>query len=110
MNIKFIKSTIFIIWLMAITVSSVIPHANDEMLSLRLTRSGMILHFMAYFVAAVLFYWAYRKNTLFFILFSCFSIFMFGVVLEIVQFYLPYRTFNPIDIVTNGSALEFCLM
>ena len=46
-----------------------------------------------------------RKDTLFSILISCFSIFMFGVVLEFVQFYLPYRTFNPVDIAANGGGV-----
>ena len=102
---------LFIIWLMAIAVSSVIPHANDDgILSLKLTGSGMVLHFVGYFVASSLFYWANRKDTLFSILFSCFSIFIFSVVLEIVQFYLPYRTFNPIDIVANGFGICFFII
>ena len=63
MSIKVVKSTVFIICLMAITVSSVIPYAkNDGMLSLKLTESGMVVHFIAYLVAAVLFYWAYGKK------------------------------------------------
>ncbi len=108
MNVKVIKSTVFIIWLMAIAVSSVIPYAkNDGMLSLKLTESGMVLHFVGYFVVAALFYWAYRKDTLFSILFSCFSIFMFSVALEVVQFYLPYRSFNPVDIAANGFGILF---
>jgi len=67
----------------------------------------MVVHFVGYFVAAALFYWAYRKDTFFSILFSCFSIFMFSVVLEVVQFYLPYRTFNIYDIAANASGIVF---
>jgi VanZ family protein len=32
-------------------------------------------------------------------------IFLFSVVLEIVQFYLPYRTFNVYDVVANGVGI-----
>ena len=67
----------------------------------------MVLHFAAYFVATVLFYWAYKKDTVFSILFSCFSLFMFSVALEVIQLYLPYRTFNPVDIAANGFGIFF---
>ncbi len=93
---------LFIIWIVAITVLTVMPYSNNGKVFLELTESGMVLHFVGYFVASSLFYWAYRKDTLFSILFSCFSIFIFSVVLEIFQYYLPYRTFNPMDIAANG--------
>ncbi len=92
------KSMLFIIWVVAITALSVMPYSKNGAVSLKLTESGMVVHFVAYFVGSALLYWTFRKDTLFSILFSCFSIFMFGVALEIVQFYLPYRTFNPIAI------------
>ena len=37
-----------------------------------------------------------------FIWISGLLIFLFSVVLEVVQFYLPYRTFNVYDLVANG--------
>ena len=107
MNLKAVKTIIFVIWLVAITALSVIPYSKNGTASLKLTGSGMVLHFVGYFVASSLFYWAYRKDTIFSILFSCFSIFMFSVVLEIFQYYLPYRTFNPIDIAANGLGIFF---
>jgi len=84
MNVKVIKSTVFIIWIVAIIALSVTPYSKNGTASLKLTESGMVMHFVGYFVAAVLFYWAYRRDGIFFILFSCSSIFMFGVGLEIV--------------------------
>ena len=99
------KSILFIIWVVAITTLSVLPYSKNGIVSLKLTGSGMVVHFVAYFVAAVLFYWAYWKDTLFSILFSSFSIFLFSVVLEIFQYYLPYRTFNPMDIAANGFGI-----
>jgi len=105
---KFMKSTIFIVWIVAITILSIIPHANDgEGLSFKLTESGMFLHFGAYFVATALFFWIFRKNTLFSILIPSSTIFLYSVVLEIVQVFLPYRTFNPIDIAANASGIFF---
>jgi VanZ family protein len=101
------KSLIFVIWIMAITALSIAPYPKNGAVSFKLTKSGMIMHFAAYFVATVLLYWASKKDNLLSILFSCFSIFMFSVALEVIQLYLPYRTFNPIDIAANGSGIFF---
>jgi len=105
--VRVINSLIFITWIAAIAALSVTPYSKNGIASLQLTESGMILHAVGYFVASSLCYWAYRKDTLFFILFSCFSIFLFSVVLEIVQLYLPYRTFNWWDIAANGVGISF---
>jgi len=106
MSVRVIKSLIFVTWLAAITVLSVVPYSKNGIASLKLTESGIVLHFVGYFVASSLCYWAYRKDTLFSVLFSCFSIFLFSVVLEIVQLYLPYRTFNPKDVAANGLGIS----
>ena len=47
---------------MAITTLSVMPYSRDGAASFKLTESGLVVHFMAYFVAAVLFYWAFIKG------------------------------------------------
>ena len=83
------------------------PYPKNGAVSFKLTDSGMIMHFTAYFVATVLFYWASKKDSVFSILISCFLIFLFSVVLEVVQLYLPYRTFNPVDIAANGFGIFF---
>ena len=44
------------------------------------------------------------------ILISSFTIFLYSFVLEIVQIYLPYRTFNPVDIAANGAGVGFFLV
>jgi len=106
-NVRVIKNLVFVTWIAAITALSVIPYSKNGIASLQVTESGMVLHLVGYFVASSLCYWAFRKNTLFFILFSCFSIFLFSVVLEIVQLYLPYRTFNPMDIAANALGIFF---
>ncbi len=119
---KAMKSTIFIVWIVAITALSVMPYSKNGTVSLKLTGSGMILHFIAYFAASALIYWVFikgpqiaqitviKKDTLFSILIPSFTIFMFSVALEIVQFYLPYRTFNPMDIAANASGVAFFVL
>ena len=108
MNMKFMKSTIFIVWIVAITILSIIPHANDgEGLSFKLTESGMFLHFGAYFVGTALLCWAFKKDSVFSILIPSFTILLYSVVLEFVQLYLSYRTFNPMDIAANGLGIFF---
>jgi hypothetical protein len=37
-----------------------------------------------------------------FVVWAGLLIFLFSMVLEVVQFYLPYRTFNVYDVVANG--------
>ena len=107
MNLKVIKSTVFVIWIVAITALSVMPYSKNGAASLKLTGSGMVVHFVAYFVGTALFCWVFKKDTLFSILIPSFTIFLYSVVLEIVQLYLPYRTFNPIDIAANASGIFF---
>ena len=107
MNVRVIKNLVFVTWIAAIVALSIIPYSKNGVAFFKLTESGMVLHFVGYFVASSLCYWAFRKDTLFFILFSCFSIFLFSVVLEIVQLYLPYRVFNPMDIAANALGIFF---
>ena len=111
MNVRVIKNLVFVTWIAAIVALSIIPYSKNGVAFFKLTESGMVLHFVGYFVASSLCYWAFRKDTLFFILFSCFSIFLFSVVLEVVQLYLPYRTFNWWDVVANlVGILSFVVM
>lgn len=102
MNHKALIRIAFIIWMIAITVLSVLPHGDDGILSYKLTGSGMVVHFVGYFIATGLLYWAYRRDSIPFILFYCLIIFVFSVVMEFVQLWLPFRTFNPVDIAANG--------
>ena len=67
--------------------------------------SGSYLHAVGYFVAAFLFYLVLSEKQngkmilILLILFGC------GIVFEIVQGYLPKRTYNPLDIAANGLGL-----
>jgi hypothetical protein len=105
MNHKTLIRIAFIIWMIAITVLSVLPYSDDGIVSYKLTGSGMVVHFVGYFVAAGLLYWAYRRDSISFILFCGLIIFVFSVALEVVQYYLPFRTFNLVDIAANGLGI-----
>ena len=106
MSVKVIIRAMFIIWIMAITVLAVIPHSDDGiMVSSNLTTSGMEKHLIGYFMAALLCYYAFKRDGILFILMSGFLIFLYSVALEIVQFFLPYRTFNMDDIAANASGI-----
>jgi VanZ family protein len=67
--------------------------------------SGFYLHIIGYFIAAFLFYLVMSEKQngkmilILLILFGC------GVIFEIMQGYLPKRTYNPMDIVANGLGL-----
>ncbi len=69
---RVIKNLVFVTWIVAITALSVIPYSKNGIASLKLTESGMVLHFVGYFVASSLCYWAYRKDYSF-----LYSVFMF---------------------------------
>jgi len=82
------------------------PHAEDGLMeSSNITDSGMEKHLIAYFIAALLFYCVYRRDDIIFILLSGFILFLYGMVLEVMQFFLPYRTFNIIDVAANVSGI-----
>ncbi len=98
----------FIFWIIAITVLSVAPHADDSLMEKsNLTSSGMEKHLAGYFLAALLCYYSFKrdKNNMFFVLLSCFFLFLYSLALEVIQFFLPYRTFNPDDIAANGFGI-----
>jgi len=87
--------------LLVVFVGSVIPVTIPSAAG-----EDKISHFLIYFLLCFLFYW----NGFSLVLSLVFSI-CYGVFLEIVQFFLPFRTFSFLDILANslGAGL-FCLM
>jgi len=103
-KIKSFANIIFIIWVLGVAVMATIPRSDDNLIVRSdLSNSGMEKHIVGYFVGALLFYYAYRKRgsgfrkDIYFMFLSGLLIFGYSVVLEIVQLYLPYRTFNLYD-------------
>ena len=104
---------LFVLWVVAVAVLSVIsyPVSNDLLVSVKVTSSGFVMHGIAYFVGIFLCYFAFDKKNISFVLWAGLLIFLYGVVLEGIQFYLPYRTFNVYDVAANGvGVVSFVLI
>ncbi len=103
---------IFWLWLVIIIVSSSLPQTPNLKIELK---SGYIIafdyfvHFVVYFVLALLFfYWKStkdfkisKKSTLLFILLGIVA----GIVFETIQLYIPGRAFNINDIYANSTGV-----
>lgn len=98
-----ILRSIFTIYLLALTYLS-LSHSSEGSLisSYYLTDTGIILHFGAYFICSFLAIFAFVKKNL---LKSLLFVLFFSTVLEIIQYFLPYRTFNLLDILANISGI-----
>ena len=98
---------LFVLWTMAVASLSVIsyPGSKDLLMSVKLTSSGFVVHGVAYFVGVLLCYFSFTKKNISFVVWAGLLIFLYSVVLEVVQFYLPYRTFNVYDVVGNGVGI-----
>jgi len=74
------------------------PDSTENGLSVpHLTESGFFLHLVAYLSLSALGYWACRHSFIPVFLF----VILYSTVLEGVQLYIPYRSFNYWDIVAN---------
>ena len=95
--------TLLIVYLFVILILSILP-SNDEnsLSSIYLTDTGAILHFFAYLVGSGLGYLAFRKA----IAVSCFVV-LYSILLELIQLYIPSRTFNIFDIFANIAGVLF---
>jgi len=90
----------FFIWIALIGVLSVMPSPDSVV-----TVSDKFAHFVAYFMTASLCYCAFRKESLSFIVYSGIGVFLYGIAIEVVQYFLPYRDFSLGDIAANASGI-----
>ena len=97
----------FVVWAIAVAALSVIsyPGSEDLLMAVKFTSSGFVVHGVAYFVGMWLCFLAFEKKNISFVVWAGLLIFLFGVVLEVVQFYLPCRTFNVYDVVANACGV-----
>lgn len=99
---KFTKC-FFILIIIAIGILSINPDAVQRKMtdSFDLSSGGYLFHILAYAVLCFLgLLNAAFHNTLFpFKMLGL--ILIYGTVLELIQYFLPYRTFNPLDILAN---------
>ncbi len=98
-------------WLCAavLLVLVVIPDdpENGGLLTMKFTETGFIVHAAAYFVLFGLGVAAYPSALMRLIA----GVVLYGVVCEVIQLYIPYRSFNPVDIAANvlGMVLFYVL-
>ena len=102
---------LFWIWSVLIFIFSVIPYQdklveNEE--EGRIIRLDYIEHLIVFFILSLLFvFWKRGKIKLFnrLILFYIFISLFFSILMEVVQLYIPNRTFNVIDMIFNSSGI-----
>lgn len=103
---RFLIRIAFIFWMIAITVLSVMPHQDNSIIeNSNVTESGMEKHLIGYFIATLLCFYAFRRDKIVFVLLSGLFIFFYSFALESLQFFLPYRTFNIIDVLANAIGI-----
>ncbi|MCK4445625.1 MAG: VanZ family protein [Candidatus Marinimicrobia bacterium] len=66
---------------------------------------GYVQHIVAYFFLTVLFIKSYKIKKFKNILITSCGLLLYSVLLESVQYFLPYRTFNPIDGLANMAGI-----
>jgi len=94
----------FITWILLLSTFSVLPDSNSgviQLTSYKFTSSGFFLHLLSFFIAALLYFKAFKHGSFNFVLTSGILIFLYSMLLEIFQVFLPYRTFNYYDILAN---------
>ena len=97
---------IFFLWLFAITFFSLVDYSSITRLGLtKGFGTGFYLHIILYFIAAVLSFLALNKKQNKKMILILFMLFFCGVIFEILQTYIPSRSFNLWDIVGNGLGL-----
>ena len=100
------SKTLFFFWLLAIAFISLVDYSSFSGLSLsKGFGTGFWLHVIGYFIAGILFILAFGKKGQTYLLIALTSLFLLGVLFEIMQLRIPKRTFNPVDIAANGLGL-----
>ena len=97
---------IFFFWLFAIAFFSLVDYSSISGVGLSQEfGTGFYLHIILYFIGAVLSFLAMNKKQNRKMILILLMLFICGVVFEILQAYIPNRTYNPWDIVGNGLGL-----
>lgn len=94
---------IYILLIILIGIMSIIPNEALDKLSdtYKLFSGGYLFHILAYGVFsffALLYNIAYQRHSSFIILLF---IAVYSIILEVIQYFLPYRTFNLYDILAG---------
>ena len=98
----------FFVILAGFTVMGLIRGGDQMVLQL----NDLILHYCGYIILMISALIAFQKPIYFLVV----LLFFYSVGIEIIQFYLPYRTFSMLDLIANmvglfsGAILWLCAM
>jgi len=92
-----------------ITIASVIPHGSAATLTVPFVSVGLdkIVHFLGFACLLLLAFAASKHLSFWRGVGALVYVVIFGAVIEFVQYYIPYRTFNPVDIFANFGGVVF---
>jgi len=92
-----------------ITIASVIPHGSAATLTVPVISVDLdkIVHFVGFACLLLLAFAASKHLSFWRGVRVAAYVLIFGVVIEFVQYYIPYRTFNPLDILANVCGVLF---
>lgn len=93
----------FYAWLLLIFIFSVIPNDADSsgLFLFDMSGTGFWKHVIAYFIASAMLIMSYKNESVKFFLNGLFMIFLGSILIEIIQYLLPYRSFSLGDMVAN---------
>jgi len=112
MVFKFFFRILFWITLFVISIASIVPQffpQNVKIIQNFSFRLDYVLHFISYFFLAAFFtIWRYSNPIkLILIILVLFFGFIVSSIFEMIQYFLPNRTFNPYDMLSNFSGFIF---
>ncbi len=94
---------VFITWIIVVVILSMVSFSkSDDNNNWLFSSSRADVHAAAYFIGAFLCFYSFRLKGVGFVFLAGIGVFLFGVIFEVVQIWIPYRTFNPMDVVANG--------
>lgn len=97
---------VFITWIIVVAVLSLVYFSGSNDNSKWLVSSSRAeVHAAAYFIGALLCFYSFRLKGIGYVILAGIGVFLFGVIFEIVQIWLPSRAFNPMDIAANGAGV-----
>ena len=97
-------------WLILVLVLNVVPFGNETNRSLSSNklfkfRLDYVVHSLTFLAFAWIWVFGKIKNVCWFANYEVLKfggiVFVFAVVLELLQIFIPYRTFNPMDMMAN---------
>ena len=93
----FARRRIFLFfWIGVLTVLGLVPLRDFNIGSL-----DKILHALFSFITVVLFFTGSRERTIFSLIFIGFLVLVCGILIEMIQGFIPGRTSNPYDVLAN---------